>query len=372
MDQKLQSLSDSFSKSLSNTFLTMLEEKITEEVIFAISQELQKIDLLQTIKYHISEKVQPLLKDAILQSIQNQIKGTPNFGHGTISGAAIDLTTFFISGDNVKGGVHKNFQSVGIQDSAKSCQLTILDNGVVVENKIIATELEIKGPVTIDGDIIIKGQTTADTPFFKQITEYAISAVTKTITPEFFNAYRNEMFDKIEQEGLHVKELTVNGKEIVSGNRLGMFVTESNLQTVGELRQLQVKGETLLYNTVYVGNKRVGINTLEPSSALTIWDEEVEISIGKRRQDVAIISAPRKQSLVLSSGNKDNIVLDSDGGTLIKKLTVGKVEISSSATMPTEKAKKGTLVFNESPEIGQSVGWISLDGNRWAEFGKIG
>jgi hypothetical protein len=373
MDPKLQTMSESFARGLTNAFIETLNEQITTELSIAVLRELQTTDFKQLIKSYVAENVRPVMRDQIIQSLKSQIAdAAASFPQASIPGSCINLSTLRISGDSVLGGVHQSFQSTGLQDSATECQITILDKATVFENKLIAKSLEVKGLTVIDGDIIIKGQTTADTPFFKQIVEYTTKAVRDTITPDFFNEYRDEMFDKIEQEGLHVKELTVNGKEIVSGNQLGMFVTESNLQAVGELRQLQVKGETLLFNTAYIGNKRVGINTLEPSSALTIWDEEVEISIGKRRQDVAIISAPRQQSLVLSSGNKDNIVLGADGTTLIKKLVIGKVEVSSSPTMPTEKAKKGTIVFNESPDIGQPVGWISLDGNRWAEFGKIG
>jgi hypothetical protein len=45
--------------------------------------------------------------------------------------------------------------------------------------------------------------------------------------------------------------------------------------------------------------------------------------------------------------------------------------IGSSKTIPGHAAKKGDIVLNDNPAVGGYVGWVCLDGIRWAGYGKI-
>ena len=145
----------------------------------------------------------------------------------------------------------------------------------------------------------------------------------------------------------------------------------SQLQSLGVVRDLQTDGEALLSQTLYVSNHRVGVNTMDPNTALSIWDEEIEIGIGKQTHNTARIGAARDQSLIIGSNKQDNIILTPDGVTAISKLRLGNMMFSSSAMPPQYDAPRGTVVFNEVPSLGGPLGWVSLGNARWANFGII-
>jgi hypothetical protein len=145
MDDKLQSLSDSFSKSLSNTFLTMLEERVTEQILTAIGQELQKINLLETIRYYVNDNIQPMMRDAILQSIKGQMsKVDPQFKQGSI--------------DNIKEAI-SDIKNLNItEDSA-------LDELVRMVDSVIPN----------DGDVIRESETEKESA--KEACQLSIEAI---------------------------------------------------------------------------------------------------------------------------------------------------------------------------------------------------
>jgi hypothetical protein len=143
------------------------------------------------------------------------------------------------------------------------------------------------------------------------------------------------------------------------------------LQSVGALKELQVIGETLLDQTLYASNRRVGINTIDPESAMDIWDQEVQVVIGKRQQDTAIIGTTRNQKLVISANNRDQLTVNTDGSVSVKSLNIGNSNHTSSPFMPTDNRAVASVVWNESPVLGGPIGWVSLGGARWAPFGII-
>ena len=135
--------------------------------------------------------------------------------------------------------------------------------------------------------------------------------------------------NRIKQDGLDLTKITVNQNTVIEGNQLGTSITESNLQKLGLLRELQVSGETAIAGTFYVGNKRIGVNTIEPSAALAVWDEEVELTVSKYRDDTARLATPRAQTLILGSNRNNNIILGTDGSTEIGRLRIGSNQFGS-------------------------------------------
>jgi hypothetical protein len=74
---------------------------------------------------------------------------------------------------------------------------------------------------------------------------------------------------------------------------------------------------------------------------------------------------------VLGSNNQENIRLDIDGGVQVDNLTVGKLKMSSAATVPNYSGQPGEVVWNEQPSLGGPMGWVCLGSTRWANFGII-
>ena len=158
---------------------------------------------------------------------------------------------------------------------------------------------------------------------------------------------------------------TVEGTPLISGNSLNSAITQSNLQRVGTLGSLRVSGETQLTNTLSVVSKRVGINTEEPESALTVWDEEVAVNIGKAKSNQAYIGTSRAQSLSIGTNRVSHIDIDADGMTQIKKLRIGVYQISHSDMVPGWSGTKGDIVFNTSIKEDRVFAWVCLGNFKW-------
>ena len=112
------------------------------------------------------------------------------------------------------------------------------------------------------------------------------------------------MRSAITTHGIDFEKVKIDGELLVSGNTLSSKITESKLQTVGQLHNLNVKGEASIFDTVVVKNHRLGINTHAPEMALSIWDEEVSVVIGKNKDKQAYIGTNRDQSLVLGTNRQ--------------------------------------------------------------------
>jgi hypothetical protein len=186
-----------------------------------------------------------------------------------------------------------------------------------------------------------------------------------------FDSFSSVVYDRIKTEGLNLNKIKLNDNEVISENKLGSTIISSNLQHLGVLKELQVSGESLLAETLYVTPKRVGINTIEPSGALAIWDQEVEIVASKKSADTGSFGTPRKQRLILTSNNKENILLDDDGSAVINDLRIGSMKFTASSEPPSYVSQKGHVVWNTNPSLGGPLGWICLGATNWANFGVI-
>lgn len=315
--------------------------------------------------------VNHVVREIVLTEISKKL-ATFAFPKGSIPGDAIDPQGLRLTGNNIKGGIIQNFNSNGIEDKSTSVQMTLLDAGVVIENKIVSLGLEVKGQTVIEGDLHIKGDVPMDGEFFQRIIQNTVAATRAAIGPDVFEAYNNDIFERIREHGLDLSKISLNGSAVIDGGKLNPGVTDTNITKLGLVRDLQTAGEALLSQTLYVGNKRVGVNTLEPGHALSVWDEEVEIGFGKRQRDIAWFGTPREQSLLLSANRKDNLALNSDGSVSVQKLFIKQIEIGTSDGTPKDAATKGAVRFNNNPVPGGPAGWISLGGGAWSRFGTLG
>lgn len=289
----------------------------------------------------------------------------------SIAANAIDFTDFKLSGNHIEGGLIENFSSIGIDDRSTRVALTLLDEATVIENNLLTKDLTVEGKVTINGDLLVNGSVPSDTAFYKSLVENTVVTTMERIDQTIYSTYSSVVFNHIKNEGLDLNKITLNGAEIFKDNALAPAMVNSNLQTVGTLKELQVSGESLLSQTLYVTAKRVGVNTIEPSAALAIWDDEVEIVVSKRQKDTGSIGTPRQQKLILSANNKDNITLETDGSARINDLRTGSMRFTSASAPPNYLSEKGHVVWNENPSVGGPLGWICLGAANWGNFGII-
>jgi hypothetical protein len=320
------------------TAVTNLKDTIAAQVAVAAREYVDGIDVV------------PLINEALTAYITST-----KFPKNSIAASAVDFDNFILSGDHVRGGIIAEFGSTGIDDRATQCQLTVLDNAVVIEQTVVATGLQIKGSAKIEGDLAIDGALAADSNAVKVLTK-SISEITLA---------------NIAEVGIIAPKLVFNDKTIIDDKEIAPSVLKSNLRKVGTLEDLQTRGETLLDNTLYVSQKRVGVNTLEPSYALTVWDDDIEVAVNKVGKGRAFIGSHRPVNITLGAAGKDNISLDIDGSVTINDLRLGALPLSTASAEPNWAGRAGEIVFNDSPKIGQPIGWVCLEGHRWAKFGII-
>ena len=352
----LKTFEDSL-KATGTQIINRLQATADQKVGALVNEQLSGLDINHMMEQFITGK---------LDSKTNYFP----FKDASIPGAAIDPVDLKITGDNITGGVIQSFASTGIEDKATQCQVTVLDQGTVFENTLYAPRVEIKGGAVIDGDLTISGNITNNTAYQQLISDAGTDTINK-LGPELLDAHQTRVFERLQQEGLDLNKITIGGQSVIEGDRLMSTVKNSQLQTLGVVRDLQTEGEALLSQTLYASNGRVGINTMDPNNTVSIWDEEIEIGIGKQKQNTARIGTPREHTLILGSNKQDNIALMPDGVTVIPKLRLGNMLFSSSASPPNYNASRGTVVFNEQPNLGGPLGWVSLGDARWANFGII-
>lgn len=343
--------------------------KINETIEAAQEQtghlvELKVQERLATVDFQraITDSVSTLVSDRISEFV---------FPENSINPSALKLSDFKITGDNITGGIIANFSSTGIDDRATQVALTILDDTTVVENNLLTKDLTVQGTMTVNGDFVVNGSVPENTEFFRKLVAGAASSTLASLDHHLFNSYSTLIFNTIKQQGLDLDRITINGTEVVKSNSLGSGIVNSNLQKLGELKELTVAGESLLAQTLYVTPKRVGINTIEPSAALSVWDDEIEIVAKKKARDIGILGTVRQQKLILTSNGRDNIILSDDGSAQIDQLKVGGMQFTAASTPPNYVSERCHIVWNTNPNPGGPIGWICLGGANWANFGII-
>ena len=88
---------------------------------------------------------EPDLNRVIVSSVQSEVNRAAsnyNFPEKSIPLSSVDLSNLVITGDQVVGGIIKNFSSTGIDDRATQCQITILDTHTIIEQPILTTGIE--------------------------------------------------------------------------------------------------------------------------------------------------------------------------------------------------------------------------------------
>ena len=335
-DRYLQSLATSIQQQIS----TQIQDKVSDQNFYTM----------------IVEYVNNLVYDAMLT-------GKFNFPNGSIAGSAINPQGLKITADNVLPGTIRQFESTGIQDRASQCQVVILDQATVFENKLVANDLEVAGTVTFKGTI--------DPELINQVSQATLTKLEQNHQDAVYDQYVQRVLDLLNTTGVAADRVVFEHGSILENNKLNNRITESNLQQVGVLNELQVQGTSIQAETLYTTNRRVGINTRDPEKPLDIWDQEVQLVFGKRSKDQGIIGSPLNQQVVLSANYRNNLILNPDGSVTVERLTIGSVKHTSAREMPLDDRPIGNIVWNENPYIGGPIGWVSLGGARWASFGTI-
>lgn len=261
--------------------------------------------------------------------------------------------------------VLKNFSSTGIDDKATSCQLTIMDDSTVVENQLMTKDLAVINVATIK-DLVVKGSVNIDNHSWTELADGISEKTLKKLSADWKQELTKQVTEQIKNQGISFDSVKLGEDFLVVDSKLSKKITQSNIQELGVLTNLEVKGEAHINNnTVNVLNKRLGINTETPEKALSIWDEEVSIVIGKHKINQAYVGTNRDQGIAIGVNRQPQIEITADGLTAIKRLQVGLHKISHDTVVPGWSGNKGDLVFNTNFGQDRVFAWVCIGGHRW-------
>ena len=244
----------------------------------------------------------------------------------------------------------------------------VIEKGIVVVKQHLASDtlntdsdVNVGGALTVDGDLAIKGRISLSNPSFKELSENIKDSAIEALKTEFIAETSNNIREQI-QAGLNVKNIMVRGESLVYENKLSSAITKTNIEELGTLKSLTVGTD------LTVDNKRVGINTNAPRSALSVWDSEIEIDIGKRSPNTAQIGTTKAQDFTLVTNNQEQLRIDKDGLVSVNKLRIGRNRIMTHSATPGWSGAKGDIVFNYNYKPGGPFAWICLGAFRWQEL----
>lgn len=308
------------------------------------------------------EKIEIVTKQAMVQRVVAQLS---SIDIASLVNARVDENFKKFKKDLVE-----NFTSTGIEDKATLCQLTIMDSDTVIENKLTAKSVEVVNELCVT-DLIVKGNINTDSRGWKDLANSISEVTLNKLTLDWKETLTNQVADKIQDQGIEFSQVKLDGNYLVVGNQLSDAITETNIQKVGKLKNLQVKGETHLNDSLHVLKNRIGINTENPESTLSIWDEEVTIGIGKHRAHEAFIGTNRTQTLHIGVNKDPLITLDIQGITAVKKLRVGLHMIGHATTVPNWSGTRGDIIFNSNPTPDSAFAWVCLGAFKWKTLRAI-
>jgi hypothetical protein len=336
----------------------------------AIDSAVVKQMVEKAVQDNILSVIDGLISDPVwLEKIERMLNQTVT--HETLSRlGSIDLspTIKFCVDENMKrftDSLIKNFASTGIQDKAGQCELTIMDDMVVVENNLTVKNFQAVDSAQVQ-NLVVTGSINTDNQAWQALSSEISQQTLHKLTATWNQELTQQVATQIQQQGISFDSVKIGDTKLIDGAKLSPSITESSLLQVGTLKTLQVKGEAHFNNnTLNVLNKRLGINTDTPEKALSVWDEEVSVVIGKHKTNQAYIGTNRDQSITIGVNREPQIEITTDGVTIIKQLCVGLHRLSHATQVPGHSGTRGDFVFNSSPGPDRVFAWVCLGGHKW-------
>jgi hypothetical protein len=296
-----------------------------------------------------------------------------------INQAVVDKTLEILTQTDVNSVIHecvdknmskirtdliKNFTSTGILDQATKNQIEITDNTVNVKNQLVTPAVNAVDIAVQNLSVV--GSINVDNDSWDDLATHISQRTLDSLGDIWKEKLVRDVAEQIKTNGINFDQVSIDGQKLIENGQLSRAVTGSKLRSVGNLQTLQVDGEAHINNnTVNVLNKRLGVNTESPEMALSVWDEEVSVVVGKNRANEAYIGTNRDQGIVIGVNRKPQIEIDATGLTKIKQLQIGLHKISHATQVPGWAGTRGDMVFNASPGADRVFAWVCLGSYNW-------
>jgi hypothetical protein len=277
------------------------------------------------------------------------------FPSDSIPARSINWNDTVLSGSKVVGGLIKDFNSTGIQDNASSCQLTIVDGVIVVEGHFVSKGVQTDSIKTVDlevlGSVKLSDQAKAD------IAAVTNDTVSNRVNPDW---------------DLTGNRIVLGKQLLIDAGTLGPSVSQSNLRKLGLLQELRVSGHSRFGETMAIMDSKVGINTEEPVGALTVWDEDAELTVTKLSKRQMFVGSSRTSDVALGTNMRPQITLSQEGGiALADSVTIQGIRFGVEDNIPERSGQPLEIVMVRNAAAGQPLFYICKGGNKWASLGVV-
>ena len=382
-------------------WVTELEEKIVDFVQKRITARFSNIQTVPDLVDTVKTSVQDLFEQGFVPNIENMVDSTlltqvvDQAVENLVSGSVESLLSNQTWVEKIQKQISREtterlsraFKDIDIKHKIRDVlvenrellagdlnrELEFADGIVAVKGHLnsdtigstggadIGGDSTIHGSLVVDRDLVIKGRIATDNRAFRELG----TSIKEQALDELKSGFVESVSDTLKADiskGITIDNVEVNGAPLVNGNSLGLGIKHSGLESVGTLNDLSVG------TVLSAKNTRVGINTSSPTAALSIWDNEITVDIGKRSLNTAQVGTSKAQDLVLVTNNKEQVKIDKDGTTWINKLILGRNRISHGTETPGYSGAKGDLVFNTAYVPGGTFAWLCLGAFRWHEL----
>lgn len=300
--------------------------------------------------------VERLINQAVVHKTTSELSQTDI---GSIINQRVDANMSKIRTDLIE-----YFSNTGINDTATQNQMTITDQTTAIKNHLFVPMINVSDMSVNNLSVI--GSINVDNTSWDGLATHISQRTLDLLSDQWKDQLVSNVTKQIQENGIDFDQILSGGRTLVDGNQLSRSITESNLQSVGRLKTLQVTGEAHINNnTLNILNKRLGVNTESPEMALSVWDEEVSIVVGKNRANEAYIGTNRDQGVVIGVNRKPQIEIDTNGLTRIKQLQIGLHKISHATQVPGWSGTRGDMVFNANPGSDRVFAWVCLGAFKW-------
>jgi len=372
-------LNSQIERSIHNFLSTMVDDSYKHALLSRIVQSTDSFvsstfantlaDTQQTIAQRATETINDIISNvdmsATIRAAIHQTFSDPSFvthwPEKSIPSKVVDFNNSVISANMIHGGIARNFASTGVADLADSTQITVLNDRVML-----------RGNLQVDGNLTLGGLVNTDSEFYRDLShnlqQTTVERVENLVKQEIDAQLSTTVVNEINR-GIGSEHVQYRDEPLVMDSKLNRFVTESNLQQVGRLRELDVGGEVSLNDTVRIVRRRLGINTIVPEAALDVWDQEVQIVAEKAGAQTGYIGLGRPGLLKLGVNRNNAITILPNGGVEIPDLRLGqfeKIAVMVSGAIPSGVGNPGDIMFNSDPINNGVFAWICLEGTRWA------
>ena len=252
----------------------------------------------------------------------------------------------------------------GLRDMATNCELVITDGSVVAQSGLACGHMLVEKDL-VTQNLVVTGTVNTDCASWDELADTVADRTRRSLGDQWLQELCQQTLDLAKTSGIDFHDIRLGDQPLVQGQVLSSRITETNIKKLGPLEDLTVLGAASLARTLTSKDRRVGINTDSPDMALTIWDEEVSVSVGKHSRDRAWIGSSRNHALDIGVNRKRAISIEPDGLVVVDRLRVDRWRISFGNAVPNHSGTRGDLVINHDPRPGTPWAWQCLGAFQW-------